>query len=255
LLHVRLEAEPERIGVGRDAQLDQAQRSLFFGLPDRHVIVRPKLAARHVNRSRMQAHELRVLIGDDLQDKAIEIRKERTVRGRAPVSRIAIEDDALAGLILAQYERPGSDDVGGRRLRIPHRRKRAGGERFLELVLRQDRQSIEEAHSGTRGSREREDHGARVGCRGADPLAAGDERAGEHAPRLRVVHRLQGEKHIGGRNGVPSDHVTPLRRCIVCVRPSSLDSHFSASDGSRANVALLMRTNRPWVRRLTSSDV
>ena len=52
-------------------------------------------------------------------------------------------------------------------------------------------------------------------------------------------------------NGVPSDQVTPGRRWSVCTRPSSLDSHFSASHGSSSNVARFTRTRRPcvsWVR-------
>ena len=45
-------------------------------------------------------------------------------------------------------------------------------------------------------------------------------------------------------NGMPSDHVTPFRRCIVCTRPSALESHDSASIGSSSNVALFTRTRR-----------
>ena len=47
---------------------------------------------------------------------------------------------------------------------------------------------------------------------------------------------------------MPSDQVTPGRRWSVCVRPSALDSHRSASQGSSSNVARLMRTSRPCVR-------
>ena len=43
---------------------------------------------------------------------------------------------------------------------------------------------------------------------------------------------------------MPSDQVTPGRRWSVCVRPSALDSHLSASQGSSSKVARLMRTSR-----------
>jgi hypothetical protein len=56
-------------------------------------------------------------------------------------------------------------------------------------------------------------------------------------------------------NGVPSDQVTSGRRCSVWVRPSSPDSHRSASHGSSSNVARLTRTSRPCVRVLMTSVV
>jgi hypothetical protein len=48
-------------------------------------------------------------------------------------------------------------------------------------------------------------------------------------------------------NGVPSDHVRPGRRWRVCERPSSLDSHRSASHGSSSKLARLTRTRRPCI--------
>ena len=74
---------------------------------------------REVGGARLQPQQLGVLLGHDLEDEAIEIRQLLAVGGLAPVARVAIEDEPLPWLVLAQHERPGADDLGGRRLRVP----------------------------------------------------------------------------------------------------------------------------------------
>ncbi len=56
-------------------------------------------------------------------------------------------------------------------------------------------------------------------------------------------------------NGAPSDQVRFGRRWKVWVRPSGLESHFSASQGSTSKVERLIRTRRPCRSWLTTSVV
>ena len=126
LLDLRLHAEPERVGIGSDAALDQLQLAFFFGAANRHVVVGAQLALREIGRARLQRQQLGVLLGNELQHQAIEVRQLLPVTRGAPVGRVAIEDEALSRLELAQHEWTGADDLRWSRRRVPGLREGPG---------------------------------------------------------------------------------------------------------------------------------
>ena len=109
-----------------------------------------------VGRAGLEPEELRVLVGHDLEHQAVEVRQRVPVRRLAPVARVAIEHQPLPGLVLAQDERARSDDLRGSGRRRPGLRERSGGQGGLELVLREDRQVVEQPHARPGWTRERE---------------------------------------------------------------------------------------------------
>ncbi len=119
LLRLRIHAEPEGVGIGPDAALDQPQLAFFFGAAHRHVVVGAQLALRKIGRARLQRKEFCVLLGNELQDEPIKVRQLLTVTAAAPVHRVAIEDEALSRLELAQHKWSGADNLGGWRGGIP----------------------------------------------------------------------------------------------------------------------------------------
>ncbi len=161
------------------------------------VILGPELAVGEVRRARLEAQQFRVLLRDDLEDDAIEVGQRATVRRLPPVARVAFEDEPLSRLVLAQDEGPRACQIGRRRLRVPRRGQRARLQRRLELVLRQDRQDVEQPDARARRPRVRHDDGLRVGRRSADRLTADLQRVGEDAvrpgdrrrPRARTARR------------------------------------------------------------------
>ena len=102
---------------------------------------------RQVRLAGHQAQQLRVLFRNDLEHDAIEIRQPRAVRRGSPEAWIAIEDEPLPWRVLPQHERPHSHELRWRRGRPPGLRERSGGKRGTELVLRQDRKVVEQAHA------------------------------------------------------------------------------------------------------------
>ena len=85
----------------------------------------------------------------------------------------------------------------------------------------------------------------RAGCSLAESITGADVRLlRQRYPGVPVVTYVNTSADV---NGVPSDQVTPWRRCKVCVRPSALDSHFSASHGSSSKVDRSTRTSAPCV--------
>ena len=125
-LRAGLQVEPERVGVERQARVRQAQLARRRLALERRVVVGPHLALREVRLPRLQAQQLGVLVGRDLEREPIEIRQLRARRVLAPVLRVAHEDEALAGLVRLQHERAEAGDVGGRRGGAPLLAERAG---------------------------------------------------------------------------------------------------------------------------------
>ena len=118
-LLLRLQAEPEGIGVGADAQFDHRDLAILFGAAHRDVVVGSKLAVRQIGRARLKAKQFSVLVGHDLEHQPVEVRKRVSIRRFAPVARIPIEDQALSRLILAKDEWTGPDDLARSSRRSP----------------------------------------------------------------------------------------------------------------------------------------
>ena len=74
--------------------------------------------------------------------------------GFPEIVRVAGEDEALPRFVAGQHERAEADDLRRRRGQAPRVRERAGLERRLELVPRQDRQVVQHADAGARTARE-----------------------------------------------------------------------------------------------------
>ena len=199
--------------------------------------------------SRLQPQQLRVLLGHDLQNDAIEIRQRAVVC--APCA-------SSAGCGRARPAVPAGTRAGrtGRCRRSPRAAwcwfqaaanvpaaSAASSLCFGRIGSWSSRRS-----PGPDGAGIRDDDGVRVGRGGADRLPAGHQDAGQHALRLRVEDRPQREQHVGRgeRRAVGPGHARAAGGACAS-RPSALDSHFSASHGSSSNVARLMRTSRPCV--------
>ena len=92
-----------------------------------------------VGLARFEAQQLRVLVRDDVDDHAIEIRQRRAAGVVPPVVLVAGEDEPLARQIFAEHERSGADELRRRRRQAQRFLDRAVRERRFELVERQHR--------------------------------------------------------------------------------------------------------------------
>ena len=77
------------------------QLALLLERPQRRDVFGADLLLQHVDLSRLQAHQLRVLVGHDLEDHLIEIRQLDAGRVLLPVARVAIEHQPLARRVAA----------------------------------------------------------------------------------------------------------------------------------------------------------
>ena len=196
------QVEPQAVRVARHAEVEQLDASLVGGALQRGVGLGRNLAGHHVELSRLEPQQLGALVRDDLDDQTVEVWQRRAVRRLAEIARVAREDDALPGQVLAQDERAEADHLGRRRVEAPGFDERAGLQRRLELVARENRQAVEQADARREGHRKGDDDGVRIGGRDLELLAAGLHRVGEHAAVLLVVHRLERKQHIVGGEGV-----------------------------------------------------
>ena len=129
------------------------QRRVVFGADLRHFGVR--LAG-------LELEHLRVLVGDDLDNDAIEQRQLGAVAVGAEVMAVAREDHALTRAIVGEDKRTKTDDVRRRRRYTPRRCEFAGRQWSFQFVLRQDGQVVEHAKTRTEGTRKRQAHGQRI---------------------------------------------------------------------------------------------
>jgi hypothetical protein len=144
-----------------------------------------------------QTQQLGVLFGNDLEHDAIEIRQPRAVRRGSPKARVAIEDEPLPWRVLAQHERTHSHELRWRCGRPPGLRERAGGERSTELVLRQDRKVVEQAHAGTRRFSKGKNNRVGVWCDRLDRLTASHHVGRNHTLHPWIERGLERKEHIG----------------------------------------------------------
>ena len=181
----------------------------------------------------------------------------RRRRRLAPVARVAVEDEALARLVLAQHERARADDLRRRRAGVPRRRRTCRRRARLRAC----------ASAGSAGRRAAAGRGPRAPAKVKTTVCGSGAAArsgwppavrllGEDALDLRIEDRLQREEHVGGgeRRAVGPRARPGAGGACGCGRPA-LDSHVSASQGSSSKVARLMRTSRPCSSRLRSSVV
>ena len=247
----------------RPSALRETPRSSSFTRPcvgralQRRVGLGRDLARHHVELPRLEPQQLRVLVRDDLDDEAIEIRQRGAVRRLAEVVRVAREDEALARHVLAQHERAEADDLGRRRVEPPGVRERAG--------LRAPRSSLWRGRIG-RLSRMRMPgaNGAGnvmttvcgIGC--GRPAASCRRPAASRPARCALFssYAASNENSTSSDvNGWPSEKTTSRRSVSVTRRPSAAVVQLSASHGSTSCVAWLMRTSLACVRVETRSVV
>ena len=138
----------------------------------------------------------RVLIGDDLDDHAIEIRQRRAGGIFHEVARVPGQHHALSRQVVADRERTEPGDLGDRGAEVPRRPERAGVERRFEPVPGQNRQVVEQPQAGRerlgKGDHDRE----RVGGGDGQRLARRRQRVGQHRGGALVVERPEGEDHV-----------------------------------------------------------
>jgi hypothetical protein len=134
-ISLRLQAEPERIGIRAHAELEERDAAAIRFALEHDVIFGPELALREVDVARDQPQDFRVLVGNDLEDDAIEVRERLAPLVAPPVPRIALEDQALPRLVVANEERADPHELRRGRPRVPRLAERARAQRRLELVL------------------------------------------------------------------------------------------------------------------------
>ena len=195
----RTQIDPERVHVVAVAEVEQFDRVGRGVALQRRVVGRPHLRRRQIALARFEAKQLGVLARHNLHRDAVERRQRRSARVLAPVTRIAGEDDALAADELAQHERTEAGDVLQRRVEAPRARERAGLQRRIQLVPRENRQVVQNPQSDRERRRERDDDRMGIGRRDAERLAAHFERVDQRTRGFRVVHRRQRERHVIGR--------------------------------------------------------
>ena len=178
---VRPQVHPERVGVEADAEVEDGQLLRVRLALQRRVVLRAHLGLREVDLPGLQRQELRVLVGDDLEREPVEHRQRLAALVLPPVARVPLEDEALARLVRLQHERPEADDLRRRRGEVPGLGQRAGVQRRLQLVARQDRQVVEQPDARAEGRREAHDHRGRVRRAHGQRLAADAHRLAEDA--------------------------------------------------------------------------
>ena len=131
--------------------------------PERLDVGRAQRLLHEVDLARLQPDDLRVLVGHELDGQAIEVRQLDAVLVLAPVPRVALEDQPLRRLVCASTNGPIDDELRRWRVGRPGLGERAGLQRGFELVLRHDRQVVEQADAGAEDCGIGHDHGPRVG--------------------------------------------------------------------------------------------
>ncbi len=209
LLGFRLQTEPERIRVSPDAEFNHLQLPVRLGASRGDVVFRTQLALQHVDAARLEPDHSRVLLRDDFEHQAIEVREGRAVVGCPPVPRVAREHNPLAGFVGGQDKRAGANDVRRGGGRLPGRPKRAGRQRGFELVPRQNRKHVEQTEAGPGRRRKGEHDGAIVRRGGRDRLSGNDQSVRQSTFDLLVPCRLQREEHVprGQRHTIRPGHV------------------------------------------------
>ena len=206
----RLHAEPEAVRVGADAKLHQPDLPFRLRLADRHVVLGAQLAVGQVRLPCLQPQQLRVLLGDDLEDDAIEVWELLAAGVLAPVARVAIEHHPPSRREFAQHERSHPGDLGWRRGR-PRFSQLACCQRGAQLVLRQDRQGVEDPHARPDGPASVNFTVFASGA-SAHRLATRRHEAGGDALDLGSSAAWSEKRTSAEEKGAPSDHVRFGRR-------------------------------------------
>ena len=215
LLRFRLEAEPQRVGVGRHAQLHNLQRALLLGTAHRDVVFRSNRVLRQIALARLQSQQLGVLVRHHFQDDAVQVRQRRAVGRLAPVVRVALQYHALARLVGREYERSQAHYVGRRRLHRPRLGELARAISRLQLVPRHDGQRVQHPQPLTRWAGKAHPNGARVHDGSGNRLSTGDQVRCECADLPVGSLPLTENATSSAARGVPSDHFSPSRRYSV----------------------------------------
>ena len=175
------EVEPEDIAIETRPHVHERDAPLVGGVLDDAVVLQAELGLEDVGLAGGEPQDLGVLVRDDLEREAIQIRQRHAVAVPPEVFRVAREDDPLARRVGLDDERAEPRHAGRRRRQAPCLREGAVGERGLERVARVDRQRVQHAHAGGEGRRERQLHVVRVDHRRDDRAAADRQRRRQHA--------------------------------------------------------------------------
>ena len=195
-----------------DAEVEQLDAACVGRALQRRVGVRRDLARHHVELPRLEPQQLRALIRDDLDDEAIQIRQRAAVRRLAEVARVAREDEALPGHVLATARTGRARRSPTAACRAPTPSRSVPALSAPPSLCRGRIGRLSRIRTpGRERRREGDDHGVRVGRRDLQLLAAGLQRIGERAAALLVVRRLERKQHIvgGERVAVGEDDVAP----------------------------------------------
>ena len=177
------QVEEEQIGIGADAEFDQAQLVLVDERPERREVLGADLLLQHVDLPRLQPHELGILIGNDLEDHLIEVRQLDAGNVLVVVALVTTEHQPLPGRVQRQLEGPDRDELGRRRIGAHRLGERPRLERRLVLVFWRQGHVVEDRDAGTERARKLHDHGLRVGRADLQRLILDLERAGQDAAR------------------------------------------------------------------------
>ncbi len=142
---VRPQVHPERVGVEAGAEVEDGQLLRVRLALQHRVVVRAHLGLREVDLPGLQRQQLRILVGHDLERQPVE---QRQLSGRArpssssagsarrPAAGPAGRPSATNG------PRPTISDGGV--AEVPRLGERAGVQRRLQLVARQDGKVVEQ---------------------------------------------------------------------------------------------------------------
>ena len=196
----RPQIEREEIRVERDAHVDHLQATLIREALEGSVVLRTDVAVAHqVSFRRLEAQGFRVLVRHDRKRQTIEIRQLHARGIAAEVVGVARKDEALACDVFNELKGAEADDIGDRPGRGPGVLELAGGQEWLEDVLRQDRKVIEKPETWRERLGKADDHGASIRCRHVEWLAVDREGRRERAGDSGIVGHAKREQDVCGR--------------------------------------------------------
>ena len=195
----RVQVDPEHRRIEADAGVGEIDFTLVREAFQRGIVFRPDVAEHQVGRAALEAQDLRVHVGDDLERHAVQVRKGPAGLIAPPVARISGEHQRPARPIRLQDERPEHRHRASRSGEPPGLLERAGLERGLERVAREDRQAVQDSQPGPERRRKPDADGRRVRRRDVETPAVQRHRGPDGAVRGGRVDRLECEQHVGGR--------------------------------------------------------
>ena len=125
--------------------------------------------------------------------------------------RVFLEDDTLAGNVLAQTERSETDDVLDGRTESGIGGERAGGEALRQTMLGEDPNTVEDPLHRSRAARQPEADSRLVDDVGDDVLTVDHRRVFQLARHPGVMENPERERHVvrGERLAIRKPHAVP----------------------------------------------